>query len=76
MSMHLLKRDDYTEYCSNVLGPPESFETWDQCLQAQASQFKLWTIRIELGPLLCRFVRSLCEGNFLLYVQVCDELCA
>ena len=31
---------------------------------------------MELELLLCRFIRSLREGNFNLYVQVCDELCA
>ena len=30
---------------------------------------------MELELLLCRFIRSLREGDFLLYVQVCDELC-
>ena len=25
---------------------------------------------------MCRFIRSLREGDFLLYVQVCDELCS
>ena len=31
---------------------------------------------MELELLMCRFIRSLREGDFPLYVQVCDELCA
>ncbi len=38
--------------------------------------FKYWSLVIELELLMCRFVRALREGDFLLYVQVCDELCA
>ena len=35
-----------------------------------------WSTIMELELLMCRFIRSLREGDFPLYVQVCDELCA
>ena len=31
---------------------------------------------MDLELLMCRFTRSLHEGDFPLYVQVCDELCS
>ena len=42
----------------------------------EVPQFKYWSIIIDLELLLCHFVRSLREGDFALYVQVCDELCS
>ena len=74
VSLHVLKQNAYKEYCENVLGPPKSFDMWNQHLQS-APQFKFWSTIIELELLMCRFVRSLREGDFKLYVQSCDELC-
>ncbi|CAB4025852.1 Hypothetical predicted protein [Paramuricea clavata] len=71
----LLKQSAYSEYCESVLGPPESFEMWNQH-SLDLPQFKFWSTIIELELLMARFVRSLREGDFLLYVQACDELCA
>ena len=34
-----------------------------------------WSQIIELELLMCKFVRSLCEGDFDIYVQVLGELC-
>ncbi len=75
-SLSLLKRTAYSEYASNVQGPPESFELWSKRQSDDVHMFKYWSLVIELEQLMCRFVRSLREGDFLLYVQVCDELCA
>lgn len=74
MSFHLLKHKAYSEYRCNVLGPPESLEMWDQRSQAKMPQFKYWSTIMEFQLLMCRFVQSLREGDFPLYVQVCDEL--
>lgn len=76
MALHLLKHKAYSAYCSNVDGPPESQAMWDQLSRTENPQFKYWSTIMELELLICRFVRSLREGDFLLYVQVCDELCA
>ena len=42
----------------------------------QKSPHKYLPTITELELLMCRFIRSLLEGHFPLYVQVCDELCA
>ena len=36
--------------------------------------FMFWATIMDLELLMCRFIRSLREGHFPLYVQVCDEL--
>ena len=74
MSLYLLKKTAYTEYCKNVMGPPEPFNMWNQRSQA-LPMFKFWSTIIDLELLMSRFVRSLREGDFQLYVQSCDELC-
>ena len=38
--------------------------------------FMFWSTVIELELLMCPFIRSLREGDFPLYVQLCDELCS
>ena len=76
LSLSALRRNAYSQYSSNVLGPPESFEMWNNRQCSDVHMFKYWSSVIELELLMCRFVRSLREGDFLLYVQVCDELCA
>ena len=60
-----------------VKGPPESFEMWSKrhdLLMSTCSS--IWSLVIELEELMCRFECSLREDIFLLYVQMCDELCA
>ena len=74
MSLYLLKQTAYSEYCQNVMGPPESFDMWDQRFQT-LPQFKFWSTIIELELLMSRFLRSLREGDFALYVQAGDKLC-
>ena len=76
VSLKYLKHLAYTQYCSCVLGPPESFDMWDRRTCVEVPQFRYWSTIIDLELLLCRFVRSLREGHFALYVQVCDELCS
>ena len=49
---------------------------WEQLSRTENPQFKYWPTITELELLMCRFIRSLREGQFPLYVQVCDELCA
>ena len=75
-SLSSLRRDAYSQHSSTVQGTPESFEMWSKRQSADIHMFKYWSLVIELELLMCRFVRSLPEGDFLLYVQVCDELCA
>ena len=37
--------------------------------------FKYWSLIVQLELLICRFVHSLRDGDFELYVQVMGELC-
>jgi hypothetical protein len=75
MSLHLLKRQSYCEYASSAPGPCESFDMWNDKCKAQVPQFNFWNTIMELELLISRFVRSLREGDFRLYIQACDELC-
>lgn len=56
------------------MGPPESFDMWNQ-RSRDLPQFKFWSTVMEVELLMTRFVRSLREGDFPLYVQSCDKLC-
>ena len=76
MYIHLLKHTAYSAYCSAVPGTAESQQVWEQLSRTEIPQFKYWPTITELELLMCRFIRSLREGHFPLYVQVCDELCA
>ncbi|KAL8582187.1 hypothetical protein ACOMHN_004106 [Nucella lapillus] len=49
---------------------------WAQRSRQHNPMFMFWSTILELELLMCRFIRSLREGDFLLYVQVCDELCS
>ena len=44
-------------------------------MRMSSKQFAFWSLVMDLEMLQCRFVRSLREGDFDLYVQVIDELC-
>ena len=67
MSLYLLKQTAYSEYCENVMGPPESFDMWDKRSKT-LNQFKYWSTIMELELLMTRFVRSLREGSTLYYM--------
>ena len=75
VSLYMLKQNAYVDYCNDVVGPPESYSMWNERSQT-VPQFKFWSMIIELELLMTRFVRSLREGDFPLYVQSCDELCS
>ena len=75
VSLSLLKKEAYSIYCNDVDGPPKPFDLWSIDQAVDVHMFKYWSQIIELELLLCRFVRSLREGDFELYVQVLDELC-
>ena len=80
--MYILKHNAYTEYCSNVLGPPQSFEMWDQRLQAQARtsvqvlDYCYWTRAIDVP--LCLLILwgqlpTLCSRLWrMMYMVPCD----
>ena len=76
MYLHLLKHKAYSAYCSGAHGTPDSQQVWEQLSITDNPQFKYWSTIMELELLRCRFIRSLHVGDFPLYVQVCDELCA
>ena len=76
MYLHLLKHTAYSAYCSAVHGKADSQQVWEQLSRTEHPQFKYWPTITELELLMCRFIQSLREGHFRLYVQVCDELCA
>lgn len=75
MSLHFLKNKAYSAYCSEIHGPPQTQENWDELKKTESPQLKYWSTIMELEMLMCRFIRSLRERDFHLYVEVCDEVC-
>lgn len=75
MSLYLLKRAAYCQHCENMVGPTEPFDLWNKRMES-FPQFKFWSTVMDLELLMTRFVRSLREGDFKLYVNACDELCS
>ena len=76
MGLYLLRKKAYEQYCIDASEIAESFEAWVQTSRDQNPLFMFWSIIFDLELLMCRFIRSLREGDFKLYVQTCDELCA
>ena len=70
----LLKINAYTEYTSPI-NDHKTFDVWNKKQSDEIHMFKYWSLVIDVDLLMCLFVRSLREGDFHLYVQVCDELC-
>ena len=76
MGLYLLRQRSCTNYSSSVQGSAESLEMWDARQKNDNPMFMFWSTVMDLELLMCRFIRSLREGDFALYVQVCDELCS
>lgn len=76
MGLYLLRQRSYSNYSSSVQGPAESLEMWAARCRTDNPMFMFWSTVMDLELLMCRFIRSLREGDFLLYIQVCDELCS
>ena len=75
VALSLLKQEAYSTYCEEVQGSPEPFELWSMKCSEHTDMFKYWSQIIKLELIMCRFVRSLRDGDFELYVKVLDELC-
>ena len=73
MYLHLLKHTAYSAYCSAVHGTAEPQQVWEQLSRTENTQFKYWPTITELELLMCRFIRSLREGQFPLY-SVCPSM--
>ena len=72
----ILQDEAYSAYCisNQGKGPNDTIEMW-ACKQAEKHPMPFyWQLVMNKQKLLLRFVRSLREGDFQLYVQVCDEL--
>ncbi|MES9879449.1 MAG: hypothetical protein ABW185_01030 [Sedimenticola sp.] len=69
----VLKNEAYNAY-QEAEGPCEK-TNWDVAMRNSSQLFSYWSLILDLEMLHCRFVRSLREGDFDLYVQVIDELC-
>lgn len=74
MALFMLRQAAYLDYCKEITGPPEPFEMWNE-RSKRAPQYRFWSTAMDVEMLMSRFVCSLREGDFTLYVQSCDELC-
>ena len=73
-ALHLLKLEAYNIY-ADEFGPSEPFEIWNKRMAANDVMFSYWSQVYDLELLACRFIRSQREGDFVLYIEVLDELC-
>jgi hypothetical protein len=60
---------------ADEFGPSEPFEIWNKRMAANDVMFSYWSQVYDLELLACRFIRSQREGDFVLYIEVLDELC-
>ena len=66
--------DHYRLACSDDNHPPVSFDSWSIERKQNGPQFQFWTIVMELELCILRYVRSLREANFAMYVDALTEL--
>ena len=52
-----------------------TMDSWENTMKMKSRMFAYWCMVMDIELLHYRFVRSLREGDFPLYVQVIDELC-
>lgn len=84
MGLYMLRQKSYSTYYSIVQGPPESLETWaerrrsDNPCSCSGQQPWSWSSSCvgSSGTGSGQVHQALREGDFRLYVQVCDELCS
>ena len=67
MGLSLLRQKSYSSYCLTVEGPHEPIEIWAQKSRTSNMMFMFWSTVMDLELLMCRFTRSLREGDFQLY---------
>jgi len=72
-ALHVLKHKAFTEdtSCANV----QDFEAWETKRLHESAQFQYWSITITLEAILLNFVRSIREGNFVLFVDCLKKIC-
>ncbi|MES9882214.1 MAG: hypothetical protein ABW185_15180 [Sedimenticola sp.] len=76
VACYVLRNEAYQESLQEELGDGVlSFDEWCKWASDQFPMFWYWSTVMELELLNCRLVRSQREGQWLLYVQVLDELC-
>ena len=73
MAGSILKKEAYDAY--QMQEGQHDKDSSDVDMRDASQQFVYWSMVLDLETLHCRFVRSLREGDFDLYVQIIDELC-
>lgn len=73
----ILREEAFSQYCLENQGtcPVNTFVKWSDEQEENYPMFFYWSMVIDFQMLLLRFVRSMREGDFELYVQTCDEIC-
>ena len=70
-SLHTLLHLAHTEYNTSATAVESvlSFEQWCQVSAQQSVQFDYWLKTLSLEIIMLLFIRSICEGNFQLYME-------
>ncbi|MES9881863.1 MAG: hypothetical protein ABW185_13375 [Sedimenticola sp.] len=72
LALTILKNEAYTiDQTPGLCNRTE----WEKDMKEVSKLFVYWSMVMDIELLHCRFVRSLREGDFILYVQVIDEVC-
>ena len=76
-ALFLLQKESYDEYVLSIRPPDEplSFQEWFKKESKDHPQFLYWSIALELELKVLQFVRSIREGDFVLYRNILAELC-
>ena len=73
LTLSIHKNEAYTIY-QDQDGPCNRTQ-WEKNMKYMSNLFLYWSMVMNIELLECRFVPSLREGDFTLYVQVIDEVC-
>ena len=73
-ALYILQRKDYKEYTAGRDSSDIDFETWIQEKSDHRPQFQFWATVLQLELTVSELVRSIREGNFLLYVEALGKL--
>ena len=74
-ALYILMLRAYKDYIENdPENPLESFDIWRSRKAAECPQFHYWSLVMDLELLELMYIRSLREGNFILYIESMKKL--
>ena len=73
VAFSIMRQEAYSQYVQSD-GNGLSLDQWISQESNKSPNFAYWSTLIDLEMIMCRFIRSIREGDFLLYRQVLNEM--